>query len=399
MCAQDEDGDGEPDCALSSHILDYECDVGVFFDNGHGADFVLIEGEDLIDPGKGNGSRYTLKNPFYIMTTEVTQGMFEGLMGYNPSTYVGAYKPAGHLSWHEAAAFANAMSVRQEVEECYVCEGVDSSVECEEAMDPNRCEGYRLPTESEWKLAARSGTTSDFWTGAGAALGGTYSNDSCSTGILIEDGALEPVLSEYAWFCGTDGLNGFDEGTKEVGQLLPNGFGLYDMIGNLSEWTTDWDKCHLRGGWCAYPEVGLRVIEGGHYDANPSSLSRLTQQPYVLDERYGFRLVAPLLEDKDEDGVIDVKDCDDTDPLSLSYEQDRDCDKVLSVEDCDDENPYTGDLSLDADCDGLLTYNDCDDSDPSSLSDFLDKNCDGTREIEVFSAGGEHSCGIDVDGV
>ena len=157
ICAQDVNGDGEPDCALSSYISDYNYDYGVFFENGFGADFILIEGDALIDPGIGGTSRYTLENPFYVMTTEVTQGMFEGLMGYNPSSYVHDYKPVESIN--EAAAFANAMSIHQE--------DMHVRVLCEESMNPLR---DRLPTESEWELIMRASTGDD---------GGTYSSDNC----------------------------------------------------------------------------------------------------------------------------------------------------------------------------------------------------------------------------
>ena len=111
ILAEDADCDGVPDgCFLTG------CDLSVDLGDGIGVDFVLItngDGTDLEDPL----GRYTLTNDFYMMTTEVTQGMFEGLMGYNPSTYVGDYKPVESLSWEEAAQYANALSAHQELEE------------------------------------------------------------------------------------------------------------------------------------------------------------------------------------------------------------------------------------------------------------------------------------------
>ena len=77
IVSEDSDCDGVPDgCFLA------DCDISVDLGNGIGADFVLIEGENLVDQG-GEGSRYTLENVFTSVITEVTQGMFFALMNYH----------------------------------------------------------------------------------------------------------------------------------------------------------------------------------------------------------------------------------------------------------------------------------------------------------------------------
>jgi formylglycine-generating enzyme required for sulfatase activity len=143
-----------------------------------------------------------------------------------------------------SAAFANAVTSHHNSENgtslsaCYVCSGSGTSVTCSDAITPYQCDGYRLPTDGEWEYAARSGTTSEFWTGAGSSLGGTYSATSCSTSVTILDGVSNPLLSDYSWFCGNSSSS-----SQPVGQKLPNGFGLYDVHGNLWEWTADWWGC------------------------------------------------------------------------------------------------------------------------------------------------------------
>ena len=58
---------------------------------------------------------------------------------------------------------------------------------------------------------------------------------SCSINVSILDGGLNPVLSEYAWYCANNDNHYGSQGVKEAG-MWPNGFGLYDMHGNLMKW-------------------------------------------------------------------------------------------------------------------------------------------------------------------
>ena len=85
----------------------------------------------------------------------------------------------------------------------------------------------------------------------------------CDVSSVIEDGYSNPLLTDYAWFCG----NNETFGAKEVAQKLPNGFGLYDMLGNAYEWTTDRYGCSFPqedGAWCTN-EGNERVVRGGSW--------------------------------------------------------------------------------------------------------------------------------------
>ncbi|MEC7986151.1 MAG: SUMF1/EgtB/PvdO family nonheme iron enzyme [Myxococcota bacterium] len=89
-----------------------------------------------------------------------------------------------------------------------------------------------------------------FWTGNGSSLGGYSSGSLCSGTLTIQDGSVNPLLSDEAWFCGNS--NGR---FNPVGMKKSNGFGLCDMHGNLWEWTAEEV---LRGGWwgtCLLPFV------------------------------------------------------------------------------------------------------------------------------------------------
>ena len=97
--------------------------------------------------------RYVLENPFYMMKTEVTQGMFYDLMGYNSYTGQSTWSPIIHgatsdglgvgdnyptyySNWHMAAHFANTLSELEGEELCYTCSGNQTDVICEESMNP-----------------------------------------------------------------------------------------------------------------------------------------------------------------------------------------------------------------------------------------------------------------------
>lgn len=175
---------------------------------------------------------------FYIDKYEVTQRQYKEVMGKNPSKWIGSDLPVETVTWVEAKEY---------------CEKV----------------GKRLPTETEWEKAAKGGRN-DMWAGT---------NDKAK-------------LGEYAWHNINAGQR-----THPVGLKKPNGYGIYDMSGNLSEWVSDWYKA----GYYeispkenpAGPEKGLqRVLRGGAWDNHWYGIrttKRVAQEPIIKTTYYGFR--------------------------------------------------------------------------------------------------------------
>ena len=204
LCVQDANEDGYPDCTRYNGnnsqygSTDYVCDYGVFLgSNGDiGPDFVMIPAGD--DPL----GRFTLTNDFFLMTTEVTQAMFEELMLYNPSqedTFPDG--PVENLTLNEAKAFANELSMATGLDKCYDDTNSYAQMPAYTGTQIYNCPGYRLPTEAELNYASRAGTVHDLWTenGGGNIIIG---NTTCPFLVNLDDGS---TLGEYVQYCGVTG--------------------------------------------------------------------------------------------------------------------------------------------------------------------------------------------------
>jgi formylglycine-generating enzyme required for sulfatase activity len=199
----------------------------------------------------------TLTKPFYLGRYEVTQAQWQARTGSNPSHFRPPNysdeptRPVELVSWN------NIVNVFQ----------------------PGT--GLRLPTEAEWEYACRAGTTQAYhgW----AAMPGGFDDDSLAGNI--------------AWTA----LNA-PNGTQAVGQLAPNGFGLYDMAGNVYEWCADLYKFDYYSNSPAFDPPGpssgilsgsLRMLRGGSwYNVTGSVRSsyRNYNSPGSADNFIGFRV-------------------------------------------------------------------------------------------------------------
>jgi formylglycine-generating enzyme required for sulfatase activity len=196
----------------------------------------------------------TISQDYYLGVTEVTQAQYEKMMGKNPSYFQGAKVgnantalPVENVSWDDAVEFCKKLS------------------DLPEEKKAGRV--YRLPTEAEWEYACRSGSKSAY----------SFGESSKS-------------LGDYAWF--DENSNGQ---THPVGQKKPNAWGLYDMLGNVWEWCSDWYGEYPKGAVSdpTGPIKGSdRVLRGGGWYDGAAYCRPADRVGLVPSLRYsfGFRL-------------------------------------------------------------------------------------------------------------
>lgn len=238
----------------------------------------------------------TISNSYYVADAEVSLGQFSEFAeiyqtrqpnfnwGYTPDSGPPPTHPAPNVSWYGAARFCNWLSEIHGLEEVY--EKMDDDLTCE--MDDGQKfqiqdfiihrdrNGFRLPNEVEWEHACRHGTETVFYHGNRADLFPMYGVSS----------------------------NLINISTTPIRTHLPNSNGLFDMIGNVWEWTNDWYTKDVALSGTVDPigpesfstALAGRIIRGGgvaNQSGNADSEARGANVPSVRYSNIGFRVAIP----------------------------------------------------------------------------------------------------------
>jgi len=179
--------------------------------------------------------KVTIIKPFYLGKYLVTQEQWERVMGSNPSYFKGARNPVETVTWDDCQDFM--AKLKEKV--------------------PGKT--FRLPTEAEWEYACRAGTTTDY-----------------------NIGDSDAALGDYAWFR--------SNGTHPVGEKKPNAWGLYDMLGNVNEWCSDWYGFYKSGDQTdpvGPPSGSYHVLRSGHWGCFPVHLQSAFRNSYISEPYQG----------------------------------------------------------------------------------------------------------------
>ena len=269
-------------------------------------DFVMGNATNVFPAGEGSSDelpQHTVSiSAFYMDQAEVTKAKWDEVYnwatnnGYgfdNSGSGKATNHPVHTVNWYDCVKWANA---RSEMEGMTACSTVSGEV-FRAGTDIPVCDfvadGYRLPTEAEWEKAARGGAGNRRfpWTDT-STIQHTRANYYAATASYTYDtSATENYHPDYD--------SGGSPYTSPVGSFAPNGYGLYDMAGNLWEWCWDWYGSTYYGSSPSEdprgPASGSRRVErGGGWSSN-ANVCRVANRDIALPGSeggvLGFRLV------------------------------------------------------------------------------------------------------------
>jgi formylglycine-generating enzyme len=249
---------------------------------------------------------------FYMGKYEVTKELWDTVwawgsnhgytdlpVGNGSSVSKGTNHPVHSIRWVDMVKWCNARSQKEGLTPCYTVTGATYKLGFSEPDCSWNANGYRLPTEAEWEKAARGGVASRNFPSGTDTISHSQANYYATPNYSHDlSGAVNNFHPTYAV--------GGDSYSSPVGSFAPNGYGLYDMAGNMWEWC--WDRYGsytagaqtdprgpssgtyrvLRGGSCIFPALHCRVAY------------RSVNLPGITYDYFGFRVARSSVPQKQQ---------------------------------------------------------------------------------------------------
>jgi formylglycine-generating enzyme len=255
--------------------------------------FAMGSPDSEIRRGDDEGPVHIVKiAAFALGKTEITRGQFAEFVERTKYSYGDRCWTIESGKYEERSGTWRKLGYPQEDNHPVACINWNDATAYAKWLSKKTGGNYRLPTEAEWEYATRGNTSTARYWGDNPDEACAYANGADQTAQLQIEGAT----SWSVHLC-TDGF----AYTAPVGSFKPNAFGLYDMLGNVWEWTED----NYNDSYGAAPTDGsarqgdgaYRVLRGGSWNNSPSNLRaaiRYKSEPALRFSSFGFRLARSL---------------------------------------------------------------------------------------------------------